>query len=128
MASLLTEQASNLSIPTFFLQFDGHIPTKDLIALMQSRFMKFERFRSRTEGTTFIEIPDFDVKECCCERELVHPSMLKQFVSSIMNTPMEKNKPLWEAHIIHNVQGANAGEAVDTAIVFRVHHCIAGMF
>jgi diacylglycerol O-acyltransferase len=122
MTTYLTEKASNLSIPTFFMRFNGKIENKDFVKLLSDVFPKWSRFRSLVEGKSFIEMQDFDCNMCVYYHDIGTENgkdSLAGFISSIMNTPMDFSKPLWEAHLLQDLDGK------DTCVVFRVHHCIA---
>ena len=89
--------------------------------------LKFARFRQRVRepalglGLPYWETdPHFDLGAHLHRIALPAPGgipALQALVSDLMSTPLDFSKPLWQMHLIENV---NQG----CAIVLRIHHCI----
>jgi diacylglycerol O-acyltransferase / wax synthase len=90
--------------------------------------LKYNRFRQRvTEdamGATWVEDEHFDIHHHVV-RETLHRKRgqsvqvaLQQRVAELAATPIDPAHPLWQLHLIEDVDG-------QSALISRIHHCIA---
>ncbi len=122
------EAPTNLMMITGVMVFEGELDYDRLCLIIEKRMLAFDRFRQRViEPTTPLgpvtwELdPYFDVNAHLRRVALPDPgdkAELENFVSDLMSTPLDYNKPLWQFHIVENY-----GDGF--AIVGRLHHCIA---
>ena len=84
-----------------------------------------ERFAQRVDdrGRTawWVPVPDFDAMTHVTRERLAAPgdlAALNRHVSRIVATPLNRDRPLWHVHVVDGYLGG-------TALVARMHHCIA---
>ncbi|HKF78664.1 MAG TPA: wax ester/triacylglycerol synthase family O-acyltransferase [Candidatus Dormibacteraeota bacterium] len=126
-AWLRMEDAANLMMVTGVLLFDGRLDPGRLRAIVEERLLGFERFRQRVEEPPLaIGVPQwvtderFDIDAHLHHVALPEPADkagLERFVSDLLSTPLDFTKPLWQLHLVDHAGGS--------ALVARVHHCIA---
>ncbi len=126
-AWLRMEDPTNLMMVTGVLLFDGRLHPGKLRAVVEDRLLAFPRFRERIAEPPFgIGPPSwttdgrFDLDAHVHHVALPEPGgklALEAFVSDLMSTPLDTTKPLWQLHLVEHAAGS--------AIVSRVHHCIA---
>ena len=66
-------------------------------------------------------MPDFDTRPHVLHTRLADPGdlgALTSFVSRLASGPLPRDRPLWQVHVVDNFRGG-------TALVARMHHCIA---
>ncbi len=83
------------------------------------------RFAQRVDdlGTAawWVTVADFDPMSLVTREQLAEPgdlAALTRHVSAIASTPLRRDRPLWEVHVVDGYRGG-------TALVARMHHCIA---
>jgi len=91
------------------------------------RLRRFERFRQRVVearlpiGTPHWEdVPHFDVGQQMHHVALPAPhdkAALIELISDLASTPLDRARPLWEVHVIDDVEGGSG-------LIMRFHHCI----
>ncbi len=126
-AWLHMEAPTNMATITGVMIFDQPIDTRRLVATLEHRMLKFDRFRQRVREPLFgIGLPRweldpfFDLSAHLHRIALPAPGntrALQDLVSDLMSTPLDFSKPLWQMHLIENV---NQG----CAVVLRIHHCV----
>lgn len=126
MTTLVSEVATNLSIPVSVLKIGGRVSREEFAARLQTRMRDdpfFARFRSVVvnDDHTFVEIPDYDVARNVFSHELHDGETPLEYVESLVNRPLDFAKPLWEVHVIVDPKDA-AGEV--TNVAWKLHHCI----
>ena len=122
------EDPTNLMMVSGILTFDKPINLDHLKAILNYRFLKFERFRQRVVqpklplASPYWETdPNFTLDAHLHRVALPAPgdqTALQAMASDLMSTPLDFSKPLWQMHVIENF-----GEGC--AIMVRLHHCIA---
>ncbi|WP_022834520.1 wax ester/triacylglycerol synthase family O-acyltransferase [Salisaeta longa] len=124
-AWLRMDRPTNLMTITAVVVLQDPMDTDALKALIEERFLGFTRFRQRIEdldGTPRWALdPYFDLDQHVRPAALpgaADQRALQAYVSQQMSTPLDKTKPLWTMDCIEEYQGG-------TAIVIRLHHCIA---
>jgi hypothetical protein len=94
--------------------------------LLQRRLLHFDRFRQRVvEQGVLISTPAWEDVAVDPDAHVVHAALpepgdekaLRCFVEEIASRPLDRDRPLWQAHVVDNV-GAGG------ALVMRYHHCI----
>ncbi|MGB8329703.1 MAG: wax ester/triacylglycerol synthase family O-acyltransferase [Polyangiales bacterium] len=110
------------------LTFDEQVSYEALKNTIQTRLLKYDRFKQRVrevEGHPIWEDdPDFDVERHVTRHDSEIPltkHALRQLVADLANQQLKQDRPLWAVHLIHGSEGGSA-------IVTRLHHCIADGF
>lgn len=96
-------------------------------ALYAARLADFPRFRQRVveRGLPiplphWEDVPDFDIGQHLHHVALPAPGgqrELERLLGDLASTPLDRLQPLWQVHVIDNVDGGSA-------LVTRFHHCI----
>ncbi len=112
-------------VVTIMLLLATPLDEERLKATLQNRLLSFARFRQRLvkRGIRYAWVEDatFDLNHHLEWRRLpeaVDQPALEALVGEIASQPLDMGQPLWRCVVVEN---AGAGSAV----VFRVHHCIA---
>ena len=80
-----------------------------------------ERVDDRGAAAWWVPVPDFDAMSQVTRERLAEPgdlAALTRHVSRIASTPLPRERPLWHVHVVDGYLGG-------TALVARMHHCIA---
>ncbi len=124
-AWLRMESPTNLMMITSVLMFDEPIDFDRLIDLLESRFLRFRRFRQRPVeigGLAFWEDdPDFDIRAHVLLTGLPGSGgrdELADRVSALASTALDPSRPMWQFQV---VEGYGRG----SALISRIHHCYA---
>lgn len=125
-AWLEMDSATNLMIINGLMWFDGKVDFELFTHVLENRFIeRYERFRQRVvtgaDGRLYWEHdPHFDLRAHVRRVSLPEPRTqegLQALVSSIVNEPLDRRKPLWRFFLVEDVE--------DGAVLFaRFHHCI----
>jgi diacylglycerol O-acyltransferase / wax synthase len=108
--------------------FDGEIPFKDCVRLVESKLPLIPRYLKRVVPPLFnIGLPSweydptFDIRNHVREVTLKHGSdtELKTLAGKILSTVMDRQHPLWDLTFVHRLKGNRSG------LIFRLHHCLA---
>jgi len=96
-------------------------------AVYRNRLARFDRFRRRVveKGLAVAtphweDMPDFDVGQHVHHVALPEPrdrAALVELISDLASTPLDRERPLWQAHVVDGVDGGSA-------LIMRIHHCI----
>ncbi len=124
-AWLRMDEPTNLMTITGVLVLDDPMDVDTLKALLEERFLGFDRFRQRVrdpEGSPYWELdPYFDLDRHVHRTALPGAAgrdELKERVSTLMSVPLDRDKPLWEMELVEDYLGGSA-------LIVRLHHCIA---
>jgi diacylglycerol O-acyltransferase / wax synthase len=127
-AWLRMDRPENLMVITSVLWFDRPLELGALRELLRERLVeRFPRYAQRVVdggalgGARWEDDPDFDLDLHLHHRALPAPgdrAELQAFVADLMATPLDHSKPLWHCYLVDGYEGASA-------LVFRMHHCIA---
>lgn len=119
---------ANLAIMTGLILTREPLDFERVRAVYGARLPQFERFQQRVvELGLGIATPHWqDVPEFNIDLHLHHMALpaphdeaaLRALVSDLASTPLDRHQPLWQVHVVDNVAGGSA-------LVMRVHHCIA---
>ncbi len=124
-AWLRMDRPDNLMMITGIMIFRDNLEFAELRSLLAKRFLRFRRFMQRVtsdfSGHYWEDDPDFDLDNHI--HRLALPGAggrdsLEALVSDLASMPLPRHKPMWEFHIIDNVDGGSA-------LVMRLHHCYA---
>jgi len=123
-AWLRMDRPTNLMVITGIMFFEGHMDIARLRGVLESRLLKYQRFKQRVVRTgtnaAWESDPDFDIDNhlhrVALPGEAGKPE-LEAFVNEHISTPLDFGKPLWQFHLVENYQGGSA-------LVARIHHCI----
>ncbi len=124
-AWLRMDRPSNLMMICGVQIFRERIALDRLKATIAERFLRFKRFQQRpvetSAGTYWETDPSFDL-DAHVQRPKVAARFgkveLEALVSKLMSTPLDRERPLWQFHLIEHY---GAGSAV----IMRIHHCYA---
>ncbi|HHY54765.1 MAG TPA: wax ester/triacylglycerol synthase family O-acyltransferase [Chloroflexi bacterium] len=120
------DSATNLMIINGLMWFDGKVDFDLFTHILENRFIeRYERFRQRVvtgaDGRLYWEQdPHFDLRAHVRRVSLPEPRTqegLQTLVSSIINEPLDRRKPLWRFFLVEDVEGG-------AALFGRIHHCI----
>ncbi len=120
------DTATNLMIINGLMWFDGKVDYELFSHILQNRFIeRYDRFRQHvvegSDGRLYWEQdPHFDLRAHVRRVSLPEPRTqegLQALVSSIINEPLDRRKPLWRFFLVEDVEGG-------TALFGRIHHCI----
>ncbi len=128
-AWLHMDRPSNLMVVNALMWFDEPLDVDRAKAVLQERLVqRFPRFRQRIVEPrlaiglpSWEDAPDFDLDRHVHRIALPEPgdkAALQELVADLMVIPLHRSKPLWDMYVI---EGYGAG----TAILSRMHHCIA---
>ena len=109
--------------------FDGPVPFDDFVAMVDSRLDLIPRYRQvvvpppfNLGHPTWEDYPRFNILDHIHRAVLPTPGgerELEAFAGRLMSQVMDRNRPLWEIHV---VEGLNGGRG---AVIARVHHALA---
>ena len=108
--------------------FEGTIPLKACIRFVESKLPIIPRYRQRVVVPPLnIGLPTweadsaFDVRNHIRQLTLRHgtEAELKTVASQVLSANMDRSRPLWDLTLLRGLPGNR------TAIVTRVHHCLA---
>lgn len=96
--------------------------------IYSERILTFDRFRQRVVETGFPlptphwqDMPHFDIDQHLHHIALAAPhdeAALIRLVSDIASMPLDHTLPLWQVHVVDDVEGGSA-------LITRCHHCMA---
>jgi WS/DGAT/MGAT family acyltransferase len=125
---LSMDEPTNLMVITGLMEFDEMIDYHALRTLLEKRLLRYDRFRQRVVwptsklGRPFWDVdPNFDIRNHIIRVALPTPrdkATLQRMISDLSIIAMDKDKPLWQVHIIENY-----GEGC--VLFIRIHHAIA---
>ncbi|MBK8869016.1 MAG: DUF1298 domain-containing protein [Dermatophilaceae bacterium] len=106
------------------LPLDRPVTFADLRGQISTRVGRLPEFRRRLQALPFgidrpwlVDDVDFDLDHHVLESYAGHGA-LPAAVAGIAMTPLDRRRPLWEVHLLHEERG-------ETVIVTKVHHAIA---
>jgi len=128
-AWLEMDRPTNLMVVNCVLLFERPLDWGRVSEVVRMRLVEpYPHFRQRVSqrrsmlrGPRWEEDPDFDLSRHLHRRGLPAPgdeSALAALVSDLAAMPLDRGRPLWDWYLID-------GPAGGSAIVVRVHHCIA---
>jgi diacylglycerol O-acyltransferase len=125
---LCMDDPTNLMVITGFMEFEELLDFQRLLSTIETRLTSFPRFRKRVVRPAFgVGVPywhtdnNFDIRYHVQRVALPPPgdkNELQEMISSLMTTPLDPSKPLWQVHMIENY-------GKGCVVLYRIHHCIA---
>jgi diacylglycerol O-acyltransferase / wax synthase len=127
-AWLRMDRPTNLAIITSVMWFARPLGREAVEELLRERLIdRFPRFSQRAlKPRTPIGMPRwqddprFDLRRHVHRHRLPAPgdqAALEAFVGTLQSTPLDRDRPLWSAHLVDGFGGGSA-------IVWRIQHCI----
>ena len=118
----------NLAVMTGLILTREPLDFERVRAIYRARLPQFERFSQRVvepglpiATPHWQDMPDFNIDLHLHHIALAAPhdeTALRALVSDLASTPLDRSQPLWQVHVVDDVAGGSA-------LVMRVHHCIA---
>ncbi len=122
------EDPTNLMMVSGILMFDESLDFERLKATLKYRLLNYNRFRQRIvtgrgplSKPRWVDDPTFDLSAHLHRIALPEPgdcAVLQETISDLVSTPLDFSKPLWQFHLLENVNGGSV-------LVARLHHAIA---
>lgn len=121
------DSATNLMIINGLMWFNGRVDYDLFTEILENRFIqRYERFRQHivtgSDGRLYWEMdPHFDLRAHVRRISLPEPRTqegLQMLISSVINEPLDRRKPLWRFFLVEDVEGGG------TVLFGRIHHCI----
>jgi diacylglycerol O-acyltransferase / wax synthase len=119
---------TNLAMVTSVLLTKVPLDFDKVRAVYRQRLAGFDRFRQRVVERGFPlatphweDIPHFDIDQHLHHVALPAPrdqAALKALITDIASSPLDREQPLWQVHVVDQVDGGSA-------LIMRCHHCIA---
>jgi WS/DGAT/MGAT family acyltransferase len=124
-AWLRMDDPTNTMVITNLITFDDPIDFGEIEALFRDRVLAERRFRQRVvaprlETPHWEDVASVDLKWHLHRVALPDPGgdqELFDLVSELGSTPLSRDQPLWQAHVVERYHGGGA-------IIVRLHHCI----
>ncbi len=124
-AWLRMESPTNRMMITGVMVFADRLPMAQLKSVISARFLKYPRFTQRVLdiGTQayWEDAEDFDLGQHVLAAHLpgrADEDALQDFVSQLASTALDRERPLWQFHLIEKY-------GKGSALVVRLHHCYA---
>ena len=120
------DSSTNLMIINGLMWFEGKVDYDVFTHVLENRFIeRYERFQQRIvtgpDSRLYWERdPHFDIRAHVRRIALPEPrtqETLQTLLSSVINEPLDRRKPLWRFFLVEEVEGG-------TALFGRIHHCI----
>ena len=118
---------ANLAMVTGIMLTKERLDFKAVRSLYKRRWAGFDRFRQRVVERGFPmptpqweDMPNFDIDQHVHQIALPAPhdmAALTALINDIASSPLDHEQPLWQVHLIDNVEGGSA-------LITRYHHCI----
>jgi len=124
-AWLRMDRPNNLMQILGVMLFDGNLDPKRLKRAIEGRMLGHRRFVQcvveDATGYWWQDDPEFNIDKHLHRATLPGEAgkvELQEFVSGLASVPLNKDRPLWEFHLVDTALGGQA-------LVMRIHHCIA---
>ncbi|MDQ5887482.1 MAG: diacylglycerol O-acyltransferase / wax synthase, partial [Pseudomonadota bacterium] len=124
-AWLRMDRRTNLMMIVGVLMFEERMDYERLRAVLEERFLHYERFRQRVvkigASHYWENDPLFSLQNHLQVLDLPGDAgkvELENLVSDLTSTPLDQSRPLWHFHLVENYNGGSA-------LVARIHHCYA---
>jgi len=124
-AWLRMDRPTNRMAIVCVLMFDTPLGYDRLKAVLEARWLRYERFRMRPHedvaGAWWEDTPRFDLARQLKRARLPGrggPDALKRFVGRLAPRPFDPRRPWWEFHLVENYERGSA-------VVVRIHHSYA---
>lgn len=104
--------------------FERRLRLQAVKDVVRQRMLCFHRFTQRVSGTgsaRWETDPAFDLDWHVRHLALPAGDTLEDLVGSLVSTPLDRSRPMWQFHLIDDRQGGSA-------LLLRVHHCYGDGF
>ena len=127
-AWLRMDRPTNLMMICGMMRFADQVQLGKLKEVIGTRMLCFHRFRQRVverggeahwETDPYFDL-DWHVRRIALPKD-DSGGALEEVASDLISTPLDRTKPMWQFHLIDNVDGG-------CAIVLRIHHCYGDGF
>lgn len=108
--------------------FEGKIPFEDFFKFIDSRIYEIPLYQKRIVQAPYslthprwMYDPAFDTRNHVFQHELDAPgdeTQLRELAGHLVSGMLDRSKPLWQVHLINGLEGNQS------AILFKVHHCM----
>jgi diacylglycerol O-acyltransferase len=108
--------------------FEGKLTYKDLVKHISDRLFLLPRYLQKVvpdpfnlAHPTWERCEDFDIKKHIFkvpQKKAFNEKDLVRLAGELMTGVMDRNKPLWEIHLVERVEGNRS------AMIAKVHHCM----
>lgn len=122
------DEAQNTADIVALITFKEELDVERLRRIVTHTFRRFPQFRQRVVTgpggrLKWQDAPDFEISDHIQHTRLEKGSRdeLQTFVSGILTRDLNRDAPLWQLHVVDNVEGGGA-------IVAKVHHCLGDGF
>jgi len=132
-AWLRMDSDGNLMMIVAVLIFDRPLDMPRFRHAMETRFLKYSRFRSRVTrdmtGSAWWQQEEIDLDYHIVRSSLPdagkggNKKALERMVAELSGTPLDFSRPLWQMHIVDNCAGEDG--KTRQGVIIRIHHCIA---
>ncbi|HZW19849.1 wax ester/triacylglycerol synthase family O-acyltransferase [Noviherbaspirillum sp.] len=132
-AWLRMDSDGNLMMIVAVLMFDRPLDMQRFRRAMETRFLKYSRFRSRVTrdmtGSAWWQQEEIDLDYHIVRSSLPdagrdgNKKALERMVAELSGTPLDFSRPLWQMHIVDNCVGEDG--KTRQGVIIRIHHCIA---
>ncbi len=125
-AWLRMDEPDNLMMINGVLFFDQPLVLEEVKQVLEERLLVIPRLRQRVAQSgrrqrfSWQLDPSFDIDAHLVEEALPSPgddAALQDLVSRWMSSPLDRSRPLWMCHLVHDYKGG-------TAMLWRIHHCM----
>lgn len=125
-AWLRMERATNPMMITGVLIFAERMTLEAIRRVIAQRFLAYARFRQKAvdtgNGAWWQDDAAFDidwhVQAVSLPSRGSQKRALERLVGKLASTPLDKQRPLWQFHLVEDYRGGSA-------LVARIHHCYA---
>jgi WS/DGAT/MGAT family acyltransferase len=124
-AWLRMDRPENLMMIVGIEIFEEPIAYEVLCRRLREKFLAFDRFRQKVvedaAGYWWEDDEDFRLEHHVRRVRLPKGGgdpHLRKLVGQLASEPLDRNRPLWQFHLVENYNGTNA-------VIVRIHHCIA---
>lgn len=118
---------ANLAMVTGIMLTKECLDFRKVRAIYKTRLAAFDRFHQRVVERGFPlpaphweDMPAFDIDQHVHHVALPAPhdqAALTALINDIASAPLDREQPLWQAHVVDDVEGGGA-------LIMRYHHCM----
>ena len=119
----------NLMMIVGVMMFDGPMDMARLKRTLTHRLLRYKRFRQRVvqdpSGAYWVDDENFDIDNHVHAVNLPEPGgkpALQGLAAALATQSLDQNKPLWTITVVERYDDHGV---LGSAVVIRIHHCIA---
>jgi len=128
-AWLRMDTPTNLMMIVGVMMFDGPMDMARLKRTLSHRLLRYKRFRQRVvqdpSGAYWIDDENFDIDNHVHAVNLPAPGgklALQGLAAALATQSLDQNKPLWTITVVERYDDHGV---LGSAVIIRIHHCIA---